>query len=84
MMLRATKNRIIVRQATEEQRSAGGLILNIQDATDHTRGVVTSVGRDVEHIQEGDTVILSHLGTKITDDLYSIPAEFVIAVESND
>lgn len=79
-MIVATKNRVIIRQASEERKSAGGLILELKDGADLSKGIVVSVGSNVEGILVGDTVYLSHLGTSVGDDLVSIPAEYVIAV----
>jgi len=80
-MILATKNRVIIRQVTEEKRSAGGLILDVKSSTDHTRGTVVHCGLGVEGISAGDIVYLSHLGTPVGDDLVSIPFEYIIAVE---
>lgn len=76
--MKAIGKRIILRIVTEETRSAGGLILDTK-STVQDRGVVTSVGRDVEGIQVGDTVILSHQPTALGDDLFAIHTDYVVA-----
>jgi len=80
-MICATKNRVIIRQAAEEKRSAGGLIIDVKSSTDLTKGIVVNIGANVEGISVNDVVYLSHLGTPVGENLVSIPAEYIIAVE---
>lgn len=78
--MKATKNRVLIRQETKEKTSAGGLILSTQMGKDHDRGVVVHVGAGVEGIAIGDTVILSHIGPAVSEDMISVAYEHIIAV----
>jgi co-chaperonin GroES (HSP10) len=79
-MISATRNRIIISQESREKTTASGLIIDIHSGVELDRGVVQSVGTGVEGIAVGDTVIISHLGTNVGENLMSVAADHVVAV----
>ena len=54
--LRAINGNIVVRKIESEEDKNTSLIIDLHDQT-YMKGVVVSVGEDVEHVQVGDVVI---------------------------
>lgn len=80
--IQATKNRVIISQVSQEKRSAGGLILDVKQSTDQSRGIVVHIGPGVEGLTVGDSVFLSHVGVSVGENLVSLPSECVVAIEA--
>jgi len=70
--MKVLKDYVLVEEPTvEEKKSEGGIIL-AQDKVDYTTpitNVVVSVGKDVEEVKEGDTILyLARSGTELKHD----------------
>ena len=79
--MKALRDNLIVSKVEEETKSASGLILTGTEAESlFQKGVVMSVGKDVELISVGDTVVfIKNQGAEIIDD----GSKFIIVRNKN-